>query len=63
MKQTILLLIFLLPYFTAEAPTSNKRPPPILAKKSCVGFIALKLASTVNYWFKGDIETVIVQGH
>ena len=42
-----------LPYFTAEAPTSNKRPPPILAKKSCVGLIALELAPTVNYWFKG----------
>ena len=39
-------------YFTAEAPMSNKRPPPILAKKSCVGLIALELAPTVNYWFK-----------
>ena len=44
---------YLLPYFTAEAPTSNKRPPPILAQKSCVGLIALELAPTVNYWFKG----------
>ena len=42
----------MVPYFTAEAPTSNKRPPPILAKKSCVGLIALELAPTVNYWFK-----------
>ena len=41
------------PYFTAEAPMSNKCPPPILAKKSCVGLIALELAPTVNYWFKG----------
>ena len=44
--------IIILPYFTAEAPTSNKRPPPILAKKSCVGLIALELAPTVNYWFQ-----------
>ena len=51
------------PYFTAEAPTSNKRPLPILAKKSCVGLIALELAPTVNYWFKGEIEIVIMQSH
>ena len=42
------LLVFLkrlhIPYFTVEAPMSNKRPPPILAKKSCVGLIALELA-------------------
>ena len=37
-------------------PVSNKRPPPILAKKSCVGLIVLKLAPTVNYWFKGKID-------
>ena len=43
----------LVPYFTVEAPMSNKRPPPIFAKKSCVGLIALELAPTVNYWFKG----------
>ena len=45
--------ITILPYFTAETPTSNKCPPPILAKKSCVGLIALDLVPTVNYWFKG----------
>ena len=39
-------------YFTAEASMLNKRQPPILAKKSCVGLIALELAPTVNYWFK-----------
>ena len=33
---------------------SNKRPPPILAKKSCVGLIALELAP--NYWFKGESD-------
>ena len=43
--------------------TSNKRPPPILAKKYCVGLIALELAPTVNYWFKGEIEIVIVRSH
>ena len=47
------LIILQVPYFTAEAPTSNKRPPPILAKKSCVGLIALELAPTANYWFQG----------
>ena len=52
-----------IPYFTAEAPISNNRPLPILAKKSCVGLIALELAPTVNYWFKGEIEIVIVQSH
>ena len=41
-----------IPYFTIEAPMSNKRPSPILAKKSCVGLIALELAPTVNYWFR-----------
>ena len=44
---------FFVPYFTVEAPVSNKRPPPFLPKKSCVGLIALELAPTVNYWFKG----------
>ena len=44
---------YVIPYFTTEAPTSNKHPPPILAKRSCVGLIALELAPTVNYWFKG----------
>ena len=29
-----------IPYFTTEAPTLNKHPLPILAKKSCVGLIA-----------------------
>ena len=29
---------------------SNKRPAPILAKKFCVGLIALELAPAVNYW-------------
>ena len=48
--QTVYVLI---PYFTVEAPRSKKRPPPLLAKKSCVGLIALELAPTVNYWFKG----------
>ena len=43
----------ILPYFTVEAPMSNKRPRPILAKKSCVGLIALEQVPTVNYWFKG----------
>ena len=41
------------PYLTVEGPMSNKRPLPILAKKSCVGLIGLELAPTVNYWFKG----------
>ena len=36
--------VLYVPYFTVEAPMSNKRPPPILAKKSCVGLIALELA-------------------
>ena len=42
-----------IPYFTAGAPMSNKRPPPFFGEKSCVGLIALELAPTVNYWFKG----------
>ena len=46
--------LFLVPYFTVEVPMSNKRPPPILAKKSCVGLIALELAP--NYWFKGESD-------
>ena len=47
----ILCYYIYIPYFTAEVPMSNKRPPLILAKKSCVGLIALELAPTVNYWF------------
>ena len=44
---------YLILYFTVEAPMSNKRPPPIFGEKSCVGLIALELAPTVDYWFKG----------
>ena len=43
----------IVPYFTVEAPVSNKRPPPILSKKYCVGLITLELVPTVNYWFTG----------
>ena len=42
----------LIQYFTAESLMSNNRPPHS-CQKSCVGLIALELAPTVNYWFKG----------
>ena len=40
---------------------SNKRPPPFFGEKSCVGLIALELAPTVNYWFKGWIDRTVAQ--
>ena len=43
--------IILILYFTR--PCGISILPPILAKKSCVGLIALELVPTVNYWFKG----------
>ena len=42
----------IVPYFTVEAPIQISAHP-IFGEKSCEGLIALELAPTVNYWFKG----------